>query len=272
MIGTKLSNRYEILRELGRGGMGVVYLARDPLLEREVAIKLLTPKLLSSEAEERFKREARVIAKMDHPSIVGVHDIGEHEGALFFVMPYVPGTSLRHFIRDGSLNLGQVVELGIQVSDALEYSHSSGVVHRDIKPENIMVARGPSADEIRARVTDFGLAMASTESRLTKTGTVVGTVAYLSPEQVSANNIDSRSDLYSLGTVLYECLAGTTPFSGEIQKVLYRIAHEYPPPLRSIGLDIHEELEGVIMQCMEKDPAKRPQHAREVSESLKNTG
>lgn len=269
MIGTKLSNRYEILRELGRGGMGVVYLARDPLLEREVAIKLLTPKLLSTEAEERFKREARVVAKMDHPAIVAVHDIGEHDGSLFFVMPFVPGTSLRHFIRDGSLNLGEVIDLGIQVADALEYSHSHGVVHRDIKPENIMVARGPAEGEIRARVTDFGLAMASTESRLTKTGTVVGTVSYLSPEQVSADVIDHRSDIYSLGTVLYECLVGSTPFSGEIQKVLYRIAHEFPQAPRSLGIDVQEDLEEIIMRCLEKDPGRRPQHAREVADTLK---
>src|SRR3990172_4991819 len=196
------------------------------MLERDVAIKVITPDVLSPEAVERFKREARVVAQMDHPAIVSVHDIGEHAGSLFFVMPLIAGTNLRSFVKDGSLSLGEVLDIGIQVAEALEYSHSKGVIHRDIKPENILVARDEStAEGVRVRVTDFGLAMASTQSHITKTGTLVGTISYLSPEQLSERDIDGRSDLYSLGIVLYECLVGDAPFAGEIQSVLYRIAH-----------------------------------------------
>ena len=266
----RFANRYQILREIGRGGMGVVYLARDPMLEREVAIKVMTPDLLSPEAVERFKREARVVAKMDHPAIVGVHDIGEHEGSLFFIMPFVTGTNLRSFLKEETLSLGDVIDIGIQVADALEYSHSKGVVHRDIKPENILVARGESttSEQIRVRVTDFGLAMASTQSHLTKTGTLVGTISYLSPEQVAGRELDGRCDVYSLGTVLYECLVGQPPFAGEIQAVLYRIAHETPQSPRLLGADIPDELEEIVLRCLEKDPARRPQRARELAEHL----
>ncbi len=265
----RFANRYQILREIGRGGMGVVYLARDPLLERDVAIKVITPDLLSAEAEERFKREARVVAKMDHPAIVSIYDIGEHERSLFFVMPYVQGNSLRTFLTDGSLSLGEAIDIGIQVADALEYSHLQNVVHRDIKPENILVLRQESAGEMRVRVTDFGLAMASSENRLTKTGSIVGTMAYLSPEQLSSKAIDSRSDIYSLGVVLYECLVGQPPFTGEVQSVLYRIAHDRPDSPRALGSEIQEEFENILMQCLEKDPASRPQRAREVADALK---
>jgi serine/threonine protein kinase/ABC-type transport system substrate-binding protein len=264
--GLTFANRYQILRELGRGGMGVVHLAHDPLLERDVAIKVISPDLLSADAVERFKREARVVAKMDHPAIVHIHDLGEHEGSLFFIMPFVQGTSLRSYLNEQSLSLGEVIDIGIQVAQALEYSHSLGVIHRDIKPENVMVARQDSG--VRVRVTDFGLAMASSENRLTRTGSVVGTMCYLSPEQLSTKIVDGRSDIYSLGVVLYECLTGKPPFSGEVQSVLYRIAHESPDPPRMLGAEIQEELENIIMQCLEKDPAKRPQSAGEFSERL----
>ncbi len=265
----RFANRYQIVRELGRGGMGVVYLARDPMLDREVAVKVITPDALSTDAVERFKREARVVAKMDHPAIVNVYDIGEHAGALFFVMPYVPGSSLRALLRDRSLSLGDVIDIGIQVSDALEYSHTKGVIHRDIKPENILVSIGETATGgARVRVTDFGLAMSSTQSHLTKTGMLVGTVSYLSPEQLSQADLDGRSDIYSLGTVLYECLVGEAPFSGEIQSVLYRIAHEIPSAPRLLGADVPEELERIVMSCLEMDRAIRPQRALELTEAL----
>jgi ABC-type transport system substrate-binding protein len=268
MIGTRLADRYEILAELGRGGMGVVYRAKDPVLSREVAVKLIPPASLSPEMEERFQREAQTVAQMDHPAIVSIHDLGRHEGSLFFVMPVVAGTNLRQLLRDGSLVLGDVLDVGIQVADALDYSHARGIVHRDIKPENIMVARD-EAGNVRVRVMDFGLARAASENRLTKTGTLVGTVAYFSPEQITSHTFDGRSDIYSLGTVLYECVAGETPFAGEMQSVLYRIVHQIPQPPRAVGANIREELEEIILRCLEKDPAKRPQRAGLVAEALR---
>jgi ABC-type transport system substrate-binding protein len=267
MIGQKLASRYEITAELGRGGMGVVYRARDPLLNRDVALKLIPPSLLSPDSEQRFQREAQLVAQMDHPAIVPIHDLGRHEGSLFFVMPVVQGTNLRAFLRQDS-SLGDVLEVGIQVAEALEYSHARGVVHRDIKPENIMVSREEGAG-VRVRVMDFGLARASTESRLTKTGALVGTLSYLSPEQVSAKEVDGRADIYALGTILYECLGGEPPFTGEPQAVLYRIVHELPQPPRARGADIDADLEGIILACLEKDPGRRPQRATEVTEALR---
>ncbi len=237
--------------------MGVVYLAHDPILERAVAVKVVTPANVSPESVERFKREARVVAKMDHPAIVSVHDSGEHEGSLFFVMPFVEGTNLRIALRNQALLFGELIDAVVQVAEALEYSHARNVVHRDIKPENIMVSR-ETPKEIRVRITDFGLAMTPAQDRITKTETVVGTVTYMSPEQISGKEIDARSDIYSLGTLLYECLAGQVPFAGEIQSVVYRILHETPMPLRSTGADVDQEVEVIVARCLEKDPAKRP--------------
>lgn len=269
MIGQRLSNRYDIKSELGRGGMGVVYRALDPLLNRDVAIKLIPPTLLNPETEQRFQREAQLVAQMDHPAVVPIYDFGKHEGSLFFVMPVVEGTNLRWFQRDGTLTLGEVIDIGIQVSEALDYSHSRGVSHRDIKPENIMVVREDA--RLRVRIMDFGLARGAAESRITKTGTIAGTLSYMSPEQVAASGVDHRSDIYSLGTVLYECLTGEPPFSGELQSVLYRIVHEIPQPPRAVGADINEDLEVVVLSCIAKDPAKRPQRASEVAESLRRS-
>ena len=269
MLGQRLSNRYDIKVELGRGGMGVVYRASDPLLNRDVAIKLIPPTLLNPETEQRFQREAQLVAQMDHPAVVPIFDFGKHEGSLFFVMPVVEGTNLRWFQREGTLTLGEVIDIGIQLAEALEYSHSRGVSHRDIKPENIMVVREDS--RLRVRIMDFGLARGATESRITKTGTITGTLSYMSPEQVAASGIDHRTDIYSLGTVLYECITGEPPFSGELQSVLYRIVHEIPESPRALGADINEDLEAVILTCIEKEPGKRPQRASEVAESLRRS-
>ncbi|HZI66537.1 MAG TPA: ABC transporter substrate-binding protein [Thermoanaerobaculia bacterium] len=270
MINTKLADRYEVVAEIGRGGMGVVYRARDPRLNRDVAVKLVASSELSADTQERFQREAQIVAQMDHPGIVPIHDVGRHEGSYFFVMPLVVGTSLRHLLWDGTLRLGEVLDIAIQTAEALEYSHSRGVVHRDIKPENIMVTREEGGN-VRVRVMDFGLAHASSDNRLTKTGTLVGTVTYLSPEQVTAHAFDGRSDIYSLGTVLYECLAGQPPFAGESQSVLYRIVHEIPQPPRALGADIREGLQAIVMQCLEKDPSRRPQRAAELVEALRRS-
>lgn len=274
MIGKKLSNRYEITGELGRGGMGVVYRARDPLLDREVAVKLIPPTMLNPETEQRFQHEAKLVAQMDHPAIVSIYDFGYDEGSLFFVMPIVKGMTLTALLRENSLSLGDVLDIGIKVAEALDYSHvphgdgaARGVVHRDIKPDNIMVLRDDEG--LRIRVMDFGVARIATEERITKTGTIVGTPAYLSPEQVAAKDIGSRSDIYSLGVVLYECVVGQPPFTGDVQSILYRIVNEFPQPPRSVGASIDEEFERLILDCLAKDPAKRPQRAGEVATALK---
>jgi ABC-type transport system substrate-binding protein len=267
MIGQKLADRYEITSELGRGGMGVVYRARDPRLSRDVAVKVITPAVLSPDAEERFKSEAQIVAQMDHPSIVPIFDFGHHEESLFFVMPIVEGTGLHQLIRDESLVLGDVLDIGISVAEALAYSHAREVVHRDIKPENIMILheeRGGS----RVRVMDFGLARRAQVTALTRTGVVVGTVSYASPEQVSGKEIDGRSDIYSLGTVLYHCVTSVIPFTGELQSVLYRIVHEIPQSPRDLGAEIDEELEAIILSCLAKDPGSRPQTVVGLMESL----
>src|SRR5512143_3286726 len=248
--------------------MGVVYRARDPVLNRDVAVKLIPPGNLTKDAEERFQREAQIVAQMDHPAIVPIHDLGRHEGSLFFVMPVLAPTNLRQLLREGSLRLGDVLDIGTQVADALDYSHARGIVHRDIKPENIMTSRDDTG-HVRARVMDFGLALAASEDRLTKTGTLVGTVVYFSPEQVTSRSFDGRSDVYALGTVLYECLAGEPPFSGEVQSVLYRIVHELPQSMRTLGADVSGELEAIIFQCLEKDPEKRPKRAGHLAEELR---
>ena len=267
MIGQRLSNRYEITGELGRGGMGVVYRARDPLLNRDVAIKLIPPSLLSPDAEQRFQREAQLVAQMDHPAIVSIYDFGRHEDSLFFVMALVQGMNLRAFLRDNSV-LGDVLDMGIQVAEALDYSHARGVVHRDIKPENIMVYREEGFG-VRVRVMDFGLARAAAESKITKTGSLVGTLYYLSPEQVKAQGVDGRGDIYALGTVLYECLVGQAPFTGESQSVLYRIVHEFPQSPRELGAAVDAELDAVVMSCLKKEPGQRPQRGGEVAEALR---
>src|SRR5215813_8396568 len=268
MIGQRLSNRYDIKSELGRGGMGVVYRAFDPLLNRDVALKLIPPTLLNPDTEQRFQREAQLVAQMDHPAVVPIFDFGKHEGSLFFVMPVVQGTNLRWFERDGTLTLGEVIDIGIQVAEALDYSHSRSVIHRDMKPENIMVVR-EEGSRIRVRIMDFGLARGATESKITKSGTIAGTLSYMSPEQVAASGVDHRTDIYSLGTVLYECVTGEPPFCGELQSILYRIVHEIPQSPRSFGADINEDLETLILNCIAKDPARRPQRASEVADSLR---
>jgi serine/threonine-protein kinase len=269
MIGQKLGNRYEVLRELGRGGMGVVYLARDTFLEREIAVKLIKASELSVDVRARFLREARVVAKMNHPGIVAVHDIGEHGDALFLVMAFVPGSNLRELFERGEvLRLDELLDLGIQASDALEHAHSLGVVHRDVKPENIMVVR-KAGEGLRVLLMDFGLAMALSEQRLTNSGAVMGTVAYMSPEQVAGQGVDARTDVYSLGTVLFEGLSGDVPFSGaDIASILYRIAHQPPPALRSVAAHVDPELAAVVMACLEKDPARRTQRPRDLAAAL----
>ncbi|HVE72486.1 MAG TPA: ABC transporter substrate-binding protein [Thermoanaerobaculia bacterium] len=267
-VGERLANRYQIVSEIGRGGMGAVFLAHDPVLGRDVAVKVIPPQLFSDDAEERFRREARVVAGLDHPGIVPVHDFGHHEQSLFLVMSLIRGGDMRGLMEDRALSTGDILEIAVQVANALDCAHRSGVIHRDVKPENILVERD-SAGAVRARVTDFGLAIANRDKRLTQAGIVVGTVIYLAPEQLALKDLDGRADIYALGTILYEALAGQAPFEGGgFATVFHRIATEIPPSLGAMGIDVPAELDALVMRCLAKDRDDRPPNARALAEEL----
>ncbi|MBK5255854.1 MAG: protein kinase, partial [Vicinamibacteria bacterium] len=267
MIGRKLASRYEILREVGRGGMGVVYLARDPVLDREVAIKMLTSGNLQGDQRERFEREARAVAKLDHPGIVPIYDFADYEGNLFFVMPYVEGRTLRAVQKDETLKPFEVLNIGAQVGEALHYSHQRGIVHRDIKPENIMVVR--EGDEWRAKLMDFGIALGPKDSRMTKSDIIVGTLAYLPPESILDSSSSPAADIYSLGVVLFESLSGKLPFSGDTQTVLYKIVHSEPEPPGLIASLVDIETENIVLACMAKAAVARPKDGNEIGSVLR---
>ncbi|MEM1205205.1 MAG: protein kinase, partial [Acidobacteriota bacterium] len=268
MIGTVLSGRYEITGEIGRGGMGVVFRARDPLLNRDVAIKMISPGALGKKAEARIRREARLVAGLDHPSVVPIHDLGKHDGSLYLVMPLVKGDTLATRIQRRDLDPLEVVEIGIQLARALDHSHAKGIRHRDVKPSNVLVSQDGG---MRARLMDFGLAQFDDEGdQLTGSHNLPGTAGYLSPEQVAeaGADLDGRSDLYSLGVVLYECLLGEPPFTGTLFSILYRISHEIPRSLRERGLDVDPELETLILRCLAKHPDERPDTGEELARLL----
>ena len=264
--GGRLADRYEIITEIGRGGMGVVYRAEDQVLGREVAVKMIPPALLGAKAMERFRREARTLAQLDHPAILPIHDFGKYEGSLYLVMSLVEGVTLRAWIRERRLLLGQILDIAAQVADALGYSHSRGVIHRDVKPENVMLTERHG---LRARVMDFGLAREASTTSLTPSGSLLGTLAYLSPEQVGDRPVDGRADLYALGMMLYECLCGERAFAGAAEALLYRIAHEHPQPLRDRGVAISEELDALVLSCLAKEPAKRPESGEAIAGALR---
>ena len=263
-----LRRRYTIQRELGRGGTAFVFLAHDLKHDRAVALKILRPEIAVALGQERFLREIRVAARLQHPNILPLHDSGEAAGFLYYVMPWVEGQSLRQLLdREGPLPLDQVLRITGEVCDALDYAHRQNVVHRDIKPENILLAGG------HALVADFGLARAISaagDERLSDTGIAVGSPAYMSPEQAGAESrIDGRSDLYSLGCVLYEMLAGVPPFTGRgAQAVLSRHAVDPVPPLRTVRKTVPEQVERAVMKALEKTPADRFATAGEFAGAL----
>ncbi len=248
--------------------MGVVYLARDPVLEREVAIKMLTSGNLQGDQRERFEREARAVAKLDHPGIVPIYDFADYEGNLFFVMPYVEGRTLRAVQKDETLKPYEVLDIGAQVAEALHYSHQRGIVHRDIKPENIMVTR--EGGEWRAKLMDFGIALGPKDSRMTKSDIIVGTLAYLPPESILDSSTSPAADIYSLGVVLFESLSGKLPFSGDTQTVLYKIVHSEPEPPGLLASLVDLETENIILACMAKAAPARPQDGNEIGSVLRD--
>jgi serine/threonine-protein kinase len=263
-----LADRYRIERELGRGGMATVYLAHDLRHDRPVALKVLRPELAAALGPDRFGREIKIAARLQHPHILPLHDSGETDGRLWYTMPYVEGRSLRERIqRHGALPLDQALHITGQVLSALGYAHAHGVVHRDIKPENILL----EGDE--AVVADFGVARAISaagEDRLTESGLVLGTPIYMSPEQATAaRELDGRSDLYAVGCVLYEMLAGQPPFhGGSVQHILARHAMDPVPPLRTVRDAVPEDVERTAMRALAKVPADRFQTAADFAAAL----
>ncbi len=254
LIGSQLG-KYQIQSSLGRGGMGMVFLGYDPQLDRKVAIKVLAPHLVWEEGfVERFLREARAAARIKHPNIVTVYDVGQEQERFYFVMEYIEGRTLGEHIRQrGALPIEEVLSILHPLADALDYAHRQGLVHRDIKPGNIMVAEG-----LRVTLTDFGIARAAEETRLTTTGTLMGTPEYMSPEQAWGEEIGYQTDLYSLAVVAYEMLSGHVPFSGTTpHAVLYKQIHEPPPPIRQSRPELPPAVEAVLSRALDKTPDKR---------------
>ena len=266
LAGQTFSNRYEIEREVAQGGMAEVYLARDQLLNRPVALKALFPEYAREPSfVERFRREAQAAANLNHPNIVAIYDWGQEEGTYFIVMEYVEGRSLRDLIRsEGPLEPGQAAEIAAEIASALAFAHRNGVVHRDVKPGNVLLTRTGNV-----KVTDFGIARAGTSDGLTQTGSVMGTATYFSPEQAQGMPVDGRSDVYSLGVVLYEIVTGSAPFTGDSPvAVAYKHVRETPQPASQRNPDVPPDLDQIINTALAKNPDERYQSADDMRADL----
>jgi non-specific serine/threonine protein kinase len=266
VIGQTISH-YKILEKLGEGGMGVVYKAEDTKLKRTVALKFLSPQALGTEDDKaRFIHEAQAAAALNHPNICTVHEIDETEGQPFIAMEYIEGRSLKDLIDAGPLKLEESRNLAMQISEGINEAHRRRIVHRDIKPANIMIT-----EEGRVKIMDFGLAKSPGRTQLTREGTTVGTVMYMSPEQTRGEEVDLRTDIWSLGVILYEMISGQPPFKGDHeQAVIYSIVNEEPKPLTSVRTGVPIELERIARKAMAKKPGDRYQHADELMVDLRS--
>jgi TolB-like protein/predicted Ser/Thr protein kinase len=265
MIGKEISH-YKILEELGRGGMGVVYKAQDTKLDRVVALKFLSPQTLGSEDDRaRFVHEAKSAAALSHPNICTVHEIDEAGGQIFIAIEYIEGLSLKEKIEAGPMKIEEAMGVAIRVAEGLEEAHEKGIVHRDIKPANIMIT--PKG---QAKIMDFGLAKSRGQTALTKADTTIGTYAYMAPEQARGEDVDPRTDIWSLGAVLYEMITGQRPFKGDYeQAVIYSILNEEPEPVTSLRTGIPMDMERVITKCLRKDPGQRYQGVADLVTDLR---
>ena len=260
--------RYVIVEEIGQGAMGVVYKAVDPLIDRTVAIKTINLDLSKEELanfEKRFQREVQSAGKLNHPNIVTVYDVGRTEGVAYMAMEFLEGKELREILDSGVvLPVEKVAHIASQVADGLAFAHEHGIVHRDVKPANVMVMKNGLV-----KITDFGIAQMSSASR-TVSGMVMGSPKYMSPEQVVGQAVDGRSDIFSLGVVLYEMLAGKTPFSGDnISAIMYQILNDEPIPPKAFNQSIPDSINFIVLKALAKHPDKRYQNAKEMARDLK---
>ena len=258
--------RYHIIEELGRGGMGVVYKGHDPLLNRSVAIKILSQQLIgNSECKDRFIREAQAAARLNHPNITAIYDINEHEGIYFLVFEFVQGVSLDKYMKEHlHLGMDDILHIFTLAARALDYAHQHGIVHRDVKPGNIMVT-----DTNDVKVGDFGIAWVEASQTLTQPGQVIGSCFYFSPEQARGEKVDRRADIYSLGILLYEMTTGRVPFMADnLPAVIQLHLTKDPEPPSNYNMTIPPNVEQVILKCLKKDPAERYQNVTEMLKDL----
>ena len=266
MIGKTISH-YKIIEKLGEGGMGVVYKAEDTKLERTVALKFLPLQAVAGEEEKaRFRHEAQAAAALDHPNICTVHEINEADGQTFIAMAYVEGQSLYDVVAEGPVPISDALNHAAQIAEGLQAAHEKDIVHRDIKPANILIT-----EKGQVRITDFGLAKLAGRTQLTKEGTSMGTIAYMSPEQTQGIEVDQRTDIWALGAVIYEMIMGQQPFRGDYeQAVTYSIMNEDPEPLTGLRTGVPMELERIVSKCLAKDPSDRYQHVDELIVDLRH--
>ncbi|MBT9613012.1 MAG: protein kinase [Burkholderiales bacterium] len=260
--------RYVIVEEIGQGAMGVVYKAVDPLIDRTVAIKTINLDLSKEELanfEKRFQREVQSAGKLNHPNIVTVYDVGRTEGVAYMAMEFLEGKELREILDSGVvLPIEKVVHIATQVAEGLGFAHEHGIVHRDVKPSNVMVLKNGLV-----KITDFGIAQMSSATR-TISGMVMGSPKYMSPEQVVGQAVDGRSDIFSLGVMLYEMLTGKTPFAGDnISAIMYQILNDEPIPPKTFNQGIPEAVNFIVLKALAKHPDKRYQNAKEMARDLK---
>ena len=258
-------SRYRVLRRLGSGGMASVYVAEHGQLQRTVVLKVLHGHLAKDpEMLERFRREARAASQLVHPNIVPIFDAGEAHGVLFTVMPYLPGGSFADRIARGARPPVEVASVVAQAATALDYAHRRGIVHRDVKPDNVLFD-----EDGHAMVTDFGIAEARSQGRLTASGRAMGTPHYMSPEQAMGKLVDGRSDVYALGIVMYEALVGFPPFDGpDAFAVGYKQVHEAVVPPQQVNSEIPTRLAGIVLQTLNKSPAQRYARANDLADAL----
>ncbi len=260
--------RYRIVKELGKGSMGVVYQAHDPQIDRPVALKVLRPDRVTTDTfRHRFLKEARAVGRLSHPNIVVVYDIGEDHGTVYISMEFLEGKPLSELVQQERFSESEAIEVGIQVADALDYAHRKGIVHRDIKPSNIIIQ-----PDGQVKITDFGIAHIDDPeaTQQTQAGEILGTPAYMSPEQVLGQQVDGRSDLFSLGVILYELCAGRRPFRGEsIASIFRAITNEEPAQPRAENPEISPTLSQTIMKCLSKAPEGRYPSGKALTEALK---